>query len=278
MRSSIFTGSRDQNFRQSYRPLLFNIDDTPVGDTPNEETKAELVALEKTLEGDGMAALQEAMMPDNGMSYYLVRPIQSWLALDTLIQNLEITDFALKHLQSIFDKPFFEDNRALEMLDTWERIPYTFEADGMPPFLGTLSKAISNDAKCIFVKKWPAYCTALMRTEWARQEVGLKRKLNQLCGDNLLKEADEDPWQWSCAFEELLRASQDDELTSTGKASDVVLDELHRHKQRLVAGLIHYRSSVQVQIGKAQSIRVTLLAVGTSFAFAAWSWLLNAYL
>merc|ERR1719498_1725856 len=154
---------------------------------------------------------------------------------------------------------------------TWENIPYTFEADGMPAFLGTLSRAISNEAKCVVVKKYSAYCNALVRSQWFKQDRQAKVKLDSFCKEYLLKDANGDPWQWSCAFEDLLRESADYETTSTGRASDLVLDDLQRHKQRLIAGLIQYRSSVQVQIGKAQSIRVTFLAIGTSFAFAAWS-------
>jgi len=267
-------------FRQGYSPLVSVEVPVPVaaGNIVDYETKAQLAVIEANLGLEGLSAIQDAMMPSNTFCYTVVRPFQSWLLLDTLIQNLEITDFALKHLQRIFDKPFCEEIRADEMQHTWENIPYIFEADGMPPFLGTLSKHIANEAKCILVKKWAAYCKECMQSSWSQRERRLKEKLNKFCKQHLIKEVGDDPWQWSCAFEDLLRESADDELTARGRASDVVLDDLHRHKQRLIAGLIHYRSSVQVQLGKAQSIRITFLAVGTSFAFAAWSYILNAYL
>lgn len=269
------------HFGQGYTPLA-SLEPTTLpiaaGNVVDYETKAKLSVVEESLGLEGLSAIQDAMMPSNAFCYTLIRPIQSWLHVDTLTMNLEITDFALTHLQRIFDKPFCEEIRADEMQHTWENIPYIFEADGMPPFLGTLSKHIANEAKCILVKKWSAYCTGCMQSSWSRRERRLKEKLNSFCKEHLLTEVCDDPWRWSCAFEELLLESADDERTTKGRASDVVLDDLHRHKQRIIACLINYRSSVQVQLGKAQSIRLTFLAVGTSFAFAAWSCILNSYL
>jgi len=271
----------DRSARLSYRPLIgydISLPTGASGATPDSQTKAELLRVVQTLNFQGLSALQGDM---NGG---FIRPVLSWFTLDTLIQRLDITDFALKHLQTIFAKPFEEDIRALEMQRCWESIPYTFEAEGSPAFLFDLSRTISIEAKCILAKKWSEYCAALFQSSWSRalSAAALKHKLDIFCREHLLTPAvDGDPWQWACAFEDLLRESGEEEViigTLSDRASDVVLDELHRHKQRVVAGLIVYRSSVQVQINKAQSIRVILLAIGASFAFAAWSVILNNFM
>jgi len=243
---------------------------------PPEDASDAWVDVKTRLQQNGISALQREIEPPAFLSAVLVRTLKSFLSMDTLTQNVEAIDFVSNCLQTIFAQPFHEKIRGDEMQLVWNEIPNQLEAEGMPPFILKLSKHIAAEAKYLFVLGFPTYRKALLEATDANEVPALKDRLDKFWDDSLAVEDDNDPWAWSQNFEEILRRTEEAQAMGS-PPSDHVLDLLDGQKQRILFSIKHYRSTVMVQISRGKSMQDKVLALGTSFAFAAWSVILNYF-
>jgi len=272
--AQVATASSDPNgLIQSSAAVMVKV--LPHDETPTLEM---LQSAGHRFRQNGMQNLQENISPTTRMRK-LFRPMRSFLQLDTLIEELEIVEFAITKIEKIFDQPFFEEERSQEMEQVWECVAKFFDTRGTPPCLFKLSCHLDADVRSIVLAKWFAYHERLEADIKSDEFTNEQRENVQVLWNGVcMALLDESKlWGWAYQFEQLLKTTENYSCLNEQLlcASDVVLDPLHKDKSGIFFSLMRYRTSMKKQIHVGTTMQSKVLALFVSLCIAASQFLAN---